>query len=165
MIRIALVVGSTRPGRRGTAVARWALDTAAASPAVADGRASIDILNVADFDLPLLDEPVPAAFGAYAHSWQHKIAGFVGYGTSGGIRAVEQLRQVMGELKVADMPTQVALSMFTDFTFSDPTDPTDPGTCTPAPHHAETLTRMLEEIIAWSAALAPLRTEPQPATA
>ncbi|WP_214411082.1 NADPH-dependent FMN reductase [Sphaerisporangium fuscum] len=204
MIRIALVVGSTRPGRRGTAAARWALDTAAASPAVAGGRASIDILNVADFDLPLLDEPVPAAFGAYAQShtrrwsqavaafdafvfvtpeynhsfpaalknaldylfaeWQHKVAGFVGYGTSGGIRAVEQLRQVMGELKVADVPTQVALSMFTDFTFTDPTDPTDPGTCTPAPHHAETLTRMLEEIIAWSAALVPLRAEAQPVT-
>jgi NAD(P)H-dependent FMN reductase len=204
MIRIALVVGSTRPGRRGTAVARWAFDAAAASPAVVDGRASIDILDVADFDLPLLDEPVPAAFGAYAephthrwsqavaafdafvfvtpeynHSfpaslknaldylyaeWQHKVAGFVSYGTSGGIRAVEQLRQVMGELKVADVPTQVALSMFADFTFTDLTNPTDPGTCTPAPHNAETLTRMLEEIITWSTALAPLRAEPQPVT-
>lgn len=29
MIRIALVVGSTRPGRRGTTVARWILGTAA----------------------------------------------------------------------------------------------------------------------------------------
>ncbi|WP_425544472.1 NADPH-dependent FMN reductase, partial [Actinomadura bangladeshensis] len=68
MIRIALVVGSTRPGRRGIAVARWVLDTAATHPAVADGRASIDILDVAGFDLPMLDEPVPTAFGTYAHS-------------------------------------------------------------------------------------------------
>ncbi|MEV0169312.1 NADPH-dependent FMN reductase [Nonomuraea fuscirosea] len=205
MIRIAVVVGSTRPARRGTAVARWVLDTAAAHPAVADGRASINILDIADFDLPLLDEPVPAAYGDYAQShtlrwsqavaafdafvfvapeynrsfpaslknaldylyaeWLHKVAGFVGYGVSGGLRAVEQLRQVMGELKVANVPTQVALSIYTDFTSTNPTDPTDAGTCTPAPYHAERLAQMLEEIIIWSAALAPLRAEAQPTTA
>ncbi|MEU8118922.1 NAD(P)H-dependent oxidoreductase [Spirillospora sp. NPDC049024] len=102
-------------------MARWALDAAAASPAVADGRAGIDILNVADFDLfcwtnrrwsqavavfdafafvtPECNHSFPAALkNALDHlysEWQHKVAGFVGYGTSGGIRAVEQLRQVI----------------------------------------------------------------------
>ncbi|MEV0196767.1 NAD(P)H-dependent oxidoreductase [Nonomuraea sp. NPDC050691] len=205
MTRIALIVGSTRPGRRGSAVARWVLDTAATHPAVAAGRAVLDLLDVADFGLPLLDEPVPAAFGAYTHphthrwsaavaafdayvfitpeynhsfpaalknaldylhaEWQDKAAGFISYGTNGGTRAVEQLRQVMGELRIADVPTQVALSMFTDFTFTDPRDPTQPGTCTPAPHHADALDRMLKEIIAWSEALAPLRAQAQPLSA
>ncbi|MFB4273553.1 hypothetical protein [Nonomuraea sp. GTA35] len=68
----------------------------------------------------------------------------------------------MRELRIADVPTQVALSMFTDFTFTDPRGPTQPGTCTPAPHHADALGRMLEEIIAWSAVLAPLRAQAQP---
>jgi NAD(P)H-dependent FMN reductase len=65
MIPIAVVVGSTRPGRRGASVARWVLDTAATHPAIEDGSAAIEILDPADFDLPLLDEPVPAAFGKY----------------------------------------------------------------------------------------------------
>lgn len=197
MIRIAVVVGSTRPGRRGESVARWVADTAAAHPAVTDGRAAVEVVDLAAFDLPLLDEPVPAAFASYAHAhtrrwadtvagfdgfvfvtpeynhsfpaalknaidflyaeWHDKAAGFVGYGIHGGTRAVEQLRQIMAEVKIADVHTQVALSMFTDFTFTNPANPTDPGTCTPGPHHADALTTMLDEVIAWSAALKPLR--------
>ncbi|WP_344439026.1 NADPH-dependent FMN reductase, partial [Actinomadura bangladeshensis] len=94
------------------------------------------------FVTPEYNHSFPAALKNaldYLHAeWQHKAAGFVGYGTSGGIRAVEQLRQIMGELKVPDVPTQVALSMFTDFTFTGPVGPIEPGTCTPAPHHADT---------------------------
>jgi NAD(P)H-dependent FMN reductase len=35
------------------------------------------------------------------HEWNNKAAGFVSYGSMGGVRAVEQLRLVMGELMVA----------------------------------------------------------------
>ncbi|MFG1677288.1 NADPH-dependent FMN reductase [Micromonospora sp. NPDC049282] len=197
MIRIAVIVGSTRPGRRGESVANWVVDTAAALPAVIDGRVAVELVDLAAFDLPMLDEPVPAAFASYAHDhtrrwadtvagfdgfvfvtpeynhsfpaalknaidflyaeWHHKAAGFVGYGIHGGTRAVEQLRQVMAEVKIADVHTQVALSMFVDFTFTDPADPTDPGTCTPGPHNVAALGTMLDEIVAWSAALKPLR--------
>lgn len=45
----------------------------------------------------------------------NKAAAFVGYGSAGGTRAVEQLRLVMGELQVADVRAQVALSLHTDF--------------------------------------------------
>jgi NAD(P)H-dependent FMN reductase len=48
--------------------------------------------------------------------WNDKAAGFVGYGSVGGARAVEHLRLVMGEIKVADVRTRVVLSLFTDFT-------------------------------------------------
>ncbi|NUL04209.1 NAD(P)H-dependent oxidoreductase [Streptomyces lunaelactis] len=89
--------------------------------------------------------------------WHHKPAGFVSYGINGGSRAAEQLRQVAGELKIADVHRQVELGMFTDFRFTDPTDPADPGVCEPAEHHEPALHEMLNEIIAWSGALAPLR--------
>ena len=47
--------------------------------------------------------------------WNNKAAGFVGYGSLGGVRAVEHLRVIMAELQVADVRTAVALSIFTDF--------------------------------------------------
>jgi NAD(P)H-dependent FMN reductase len=47
--------------------------------------------------------------------WNNKSAGFVSYGSMGGVRAVEQLRQIMAELQIADVRAQVSLSLFTDF--------------------------------------------------
>jgi hypothetical protein len=47
--------------------------------------------------------------------WNNKAAGFVGYGSAGGVRAVESLRLVMGEVMVADVRAQVMLSLYTDF--------------------------------------------------
>ena len=50
--------------------------------------------------------------------WNDKAAGFVSYGSVGGARAVEQLRLVMGELKVADVRAQcrsVAVHRFREF--------------------------------------------------
>ena len=47
--------------------------------------------------------------------WNNKAAGFVSYGSSGGIRAVEHLRAVAGELQMADVRAQVALPFATEF--------------------------------------------------
>ncbi|WP_260681136.1 NADPH-dependent FMN reductase [Arthrobacter sp. KBS0703] len=60
MTRIAIVLGSTRPGRLGKAVADWVLLRAAER---ADAR--FELLDVADFDLPLLDEPLPPSLGKH----------------------------------------------------------------------------------------------------
>jgi NAD(P)H-dependent FMN reductase len=65
--------------------------------------------------------------------WHNKAAGFVGYGGTGGARAVEHLRLVMAELEVATVRNQVALSLFTDwasFTAFKP-EPRREGRCTP----------------------------------
>ena len=43
--------------------------------------------------------------------WNNKVAGFVSYGGAGGARAVEQLRLVMAELQIANVRTQVLLSL------------------------------------------------------
>jgi NAD(P)H-dependent FMN reductase len=47
--------------------------------------------------------------------WNNKAAGFVSYGSAGGVRSAEQLRLVMAELQIADVRAQVTLSLFTDF--------------------------------------------------
>lgn len=185
MTRIAILVGSTRPGRNGEVVARWAYDRA-----IRRDDATFEVVDIAKQDLPFLDEPAPAAQDSsyrqehtrrwsetiasfdgyvfvtpeYNHSfcgalknaidflyveWHNKAAGFVGYGLHGAVRAVEHLRVVMGELHVADVRDQVALSLFTDFE--------DMKVFRPAAHHEQMLDRMLDDVVAWSAALAPLR--------
>lgn len=184
MTRIGIIVGSTRPGRKGEAVAQWVQKLA-----VQRGDADYPIIDLADYELPMLDEPEPAAKGSgyqqehtkrwsetiiacdgfvfvtpeYNHSiagvlknaldylyheWHNKSAGFVGYGLMGATRAVEQLRLVMAELHVADVRDQIALSVFTDFDGED---------LRPAEQHPEMLHRMLDDVVAWADALAPLR--------
>jgi NAD(P)H-dependent FMN reductase len=72
--------------------------------------------------------------------WNNKAAGFVGYGTVGVARAVEHLRLVMGELQVADVRSQVALSLMTDFE--------NYSVFKPNPSHETTLKSMLDQLIA-----------------
>lgn len=91
--------------------------------------------------------------------WHDKAAAFVSYGLNGGVRAVEQLRMTLAEVKVACVRSQVALGLFTDFEISDMTEP---GTFTPARHHLPALERMLGELDDWTRALSTLR---QPSTA
>jgi NAD(P)H-dependent FMN reductase len=81
--------------------------------------------------------------------WNNKAVGFVAYGAVGGARAIEHLRLVAGELKMADVRTGVALSLFSDFE--------EFSRIKPGPHQLQALTTMLDELLAWSVALAPLR--------
>jgi hypothetical protein len=55
----------------------------------------------------------------------------------------------MGELQVADVRAQVALSLYTDFkNFAE---------FSPAPPHTEAVGRVLDQVVAWSGALATVR--------
>ncbi len=81
--------------------------------------------------------------------WNNKAAGFVGYGSVGGTRAVEHLRLVMAEVQVATVRNQVALSLFTDFE--------NYTTFKPAAHHEKSVNQMLDQLIAWGGALKTLR--------
>lgn len=78
MTRIAIIIGSTRPGRHGEAVARWTLGHAQKRAGV-----EYELVDLADWNLPHLDEPMPAAMGQYANehttAWAAKIAEFDGY--------------------------------------------------------------------------------------
>jgi NAD(P)H-dependent FMN reductase len=81
--------------------------------------------------------------------WNNKAVGFVSYGALGGARAVEHLRLIAGELQMADVRAQVALSLFTDFENFSELSPTD--------YQTQALDTMLDQLVAWSKALAPLR--------
>ncbi len=78
MLRIAIIVGSTRPGRKGEAVAKWAYEIAQTRT-----DADFELVDIKDFNLPLLDEPMPPIMGQYTHDhskrWSEKIASFNGY--------------------------------------------------------------------------------------
>ena len=58
MLKVAIIIGSTRPGRKAEVVARWVYDIASKR-----SDAAFEIVDIKDFDLPLLDEPVLAAMG------------------------------------------------------------------------------------------------------
>jgi NAD(P)H-dependent FMN reductase len=186
MLRIGIIVGSTRPNRVGRNVAEWVFGVAQRH-----GGAEYELVDLRDFNLPLLDEPIPPSQGKYTQEhtkrwaakvasfdayvfvtpeynhgisgalknaldfvyaeWNNKAAGFVGYGSAGGARAVESLRLVMAELQVATVRAQVALSLFTDFeNFSD---------FKPAPYHEKKLGEVIDQVIAWGGALQSLRNE------
>lgn len=188
MTRIGIILGSTRPNRNGEAVARWVYDIATQR-----SDAKFELVDLRDFPLPHLDEPLPPSMGQYQnehtkqwaakiasfdgfvmvtpeynHStsgvlknaidylyaeWANKAVGFVSYGGVGGARAVEHLRLVAGELQMADVRQQVALSVMTEFeNFS---------VFKPGNYNLPALTTLLDQVVAWSTALAPLR---QPAT-
>jgi len=184
MLRIAIVLGSTRPNRNGAAVARWIHELASRR-----NDARYELIDLKEVGLPFLDEPLSPAMGRYARphtkawaaqvaardgfvfvtpeynhgipaalknaldfvyaEWNNKAAGFVSYGSAGGVRAVEQLRLVMGELRIADVRAQVMLSLATDFE--------NYSVFRPAPHHEKVAAEMLDQLVAWSRALKALR--------
>ncbi|MGI8433544.1 MAG: NADPH-dependent FMN reductase [Nocardioidaceae bacterium] len=186
MTKIAIIAGSTRPGRKAGAVAEWVHQIASKRE-----DAEFDVVDIAEFHLPLLDEPVPPSMGQYSqphtmswsetiaaydgfvfvtpeynHStsgalknaidflyaeWNNKAAGFVGYGSAGGARAVEHLRGIMAELQIADVRAQVLLSLFSDFE--------NYTTFKPGEQHEASVDSMLDQVVAWSNALSSLRTE------
>src|SRR3712207_4930487 len=149
MIRVGIITGSTRPGRNNEAVANWVHQIANARK-----DAEFELVDISDYKLPLLDEPVPPSMGQYSkphtkawaqkiesfdayvfvtpeynhgtsgalknaidylyREWNNKAAGFVGYGGSGGTRALEQPPLVVGALHVGGVRHQVALSLSPD---------------------------------------------------
>ncbi|MDB5905745.1 MAG: reductase, partial [Betaproteobacteria bacterium] len=75
MLKVAIIIGSTRPGRKGDTVARWVYDIAAKRT-----DASFEVVDIAAFDLPLLDEAVPPSLHQYENphtkTWAAKIEAF-----------------------------------------------------------------------------------------
>jgi NAD(P)H-dependent FMN reductase len=72
MLNIGIILGSTRPNRNGEAVARWVQNQ------VRERRdANYELIDIKDFNLPLLDEPIPPSQGKYSQPhtkrWAEKI--------------------------------------------------------------------------------------------
>ena len=188
MLKIAIIIGSTRPGRIGEGVAQWVYQAAQKR-----SDAKFELVDIKDFNLPVLDEPVPpsmvsdgnytkphtrkwsetiASYDAFIfvspeynhgicgalknaidflfYEWNNKAASFVSYGSAGGVRAVEQLRLVMGEIKVAAVRAQVTCSLMTDFE--------NFKTLKPTPRHEKSLNAMIDDLLAWGEAMKTVRT-------
>ncbi|MET7438880.1 NADPH-dependent FMN reductase [Streptomyces sp. NPDC004082] len=184
MTKIGIILGSTRPGRNGEGVARWVLDVASKR---SDAEFElVDLLDyklphldealppsmgqysqphtqewaskIASFDGFIMVTPeynhstsgvLKNAIDYLFAEWNNKAVGFVSYGAMGGARAVEHLRLVAGELQMADVRAQVGLSLFHDFENFSVLKPGD--------HQVEALNATLDQVLAWSRALAPLR--------
>jgi NAD(P)H-dependent FMN reductase len=75
MLKVAIILGSTRPGRNGEAVAKWVCDIAKKRT-----DAEFEYVDIKDYELPLLDEPNPASLGKYSKDhtkvWSAKIDSF-----------------------------------------------------------------------------------------
>lgn len=83
------------------------------------------------------------------YEWNDKVAAFVCYGSAGGVRAVEHLRVILSELKVAHVRSAVSLSLFDDFQ--------DMSVFTPRDLQTESVSGMLEELEAWTKAMEGVR--------
>jgi NAD(P)H-dependent FMN reductase len=74
MPNLAIIVGSTRPGRAGAPIAQWF-----AARAKDHGGFDVNVIDLADVALPLLDEPNHPRLGQYVHQhtkdWSATIAG------------------------------------------------------------------------------------------
>jgi NAD(P)H-dependent FMN reductase len=184
MLRVGIILGSSRPGRNGEAVAKWVFENASKRP-----DAEYEYIDIVDYNLPLLDEPIPPSQGKYSKDhtkrwaekiasldafvfvtaeynhgipaalknaidflfaeWNNKAAGFVAYGSAYGARAVEQLRLVCGEIKIADVRSQVLISLYTDFENFSKFKPSD--------LLLTQLNAVLDEVVGWGTAMKQFR--------
>jgi NAD(P)H-dependent FMN reductase len=144
-LRLHTIIGSTRPGRVGAPVAAWFHERAKEH-----GQFEATLIDLADFNLPIYDEPLHPRLQKYEHAhtkawsasvaaadafvfvtpeynfgpspallnalnfvyveWNYKPATFVSYGgVSGGLRAVQMQKQILGGLKVMAIPEAVTI--------------------------------------------------------
>jgi NAD(P)H-dependent FMN reductase len=182
-IRIAVILGSTRPGRNGKAVADWVMTQAS------DREAGYDLIDLADYPLPHLDEAVPPSFGAYANEhtkeWSATIAQYDGYifvtpeynhSTSGVLKnAIDYLytewnnksagfvsygslggTRAIEHLRGISAELQLA-DVRQQLSFSLFTDFENFSAFTPGPQHTSAASVLFDQVEAWAGALKTLR--------
>jgi NAD(P)H-dependent FMN reductase len=184
MIRVAVVTGSTRPGRNNEAVSRWVYELASKR-----SDAEFELVDIAEYNLPLLDEPVPPSLGQYTHdhtkTWAQKIASFDAYvfvtpeynhGTSGALKnAIDYLYREWnnkaagfvsygsagGARAVEHLRLVMAELMVADVRaqvmLSLFTDFEKMSTFKPDPRHEREVSTLLDQVIAWGGALQRVR--------
>ena len=188
MIKLAVIIGSTRPGRNGEAVAKWAYDLAKKR-----SDAEFELVDIKDFNLPLLDEPISPTMGQYSKEhtkiWSEKIASFDAYifvtpeynhGICGALKnAIDFLykewnNKVAGfigygnaggaraveHLRLVMAELQVA-DVRGQVALSLMTDFENFRVFKPAPYHEKTLNTMIDQVISWGTALKNLRENKQ----
>ncbi len=193
MLKIKVVLGTTRQGRFGEQPAKWIVEKAKAK------GLDVELLDLRDYPLPFFDEPVspsmkkepyanpvvaqwtakiaeadgfiftvaeynhgPAAalknaIDYVADEWHKKPVAFVGYGTVGAARAVDQLRPIVTEQQMAPMRT--AVHMVAPWALLD-----EKGVLKTESFDASA-EQMLDQLIWWAEALKAAREKDVPAIA
>jgi NAD(P)H-dependent FMN reductase len=184
MVKIAILIGSTRPGRNGEAVARWVFDIAGKRD-----DATYELVDIATYNLPHLDEPAPPSLGQYnkphTHAWANKIASFdafifvtpeYNHSTSGALKnAIDFLykewnNKVAGfvsygsaggtraveHLRLVMSELQVA-TVRAQVALSMFTDFENFSVFRPLPHHEASVNAMLDQVVSWGEALKGVR--------
>jgi NAD(P)H-dependent FMN reductase len=177
-LRIAVVIGSVRKPRLADPLASWLkreltaiswldLDMidlasvslpmhemqpggAAASPIagrLADADGFVFLTPEYNHSFPA---PVKNAIDWHFTEWAYKPVAFVGYGGSGGIRAIEQLRTVFPELRATTVRESVLLPMAWEHLDAD-------GRFVPPPGTVQALHATMNEVRTWAQALRSLR--------
>jgi len=182
---LTVIVGSTRPGRIGLPVATWVAERAGAHGAfdvrLADlaevalplldephhprlrryehehtrrWSAIVEASDAFVFVTPEYNHgiaaPLKNALDYLAVEWARKPAGIVSYGgVSAGLRAAGQLKQVLAALKVVPVGGGVPIPMVRERVQDGSVVANEPMT--------KAVEAMLDELVAWHGALAPLR--------
>jgi hypothetical protein len=137
MTRIGIILGSTRPNRNGEQVATWVYDIAARRD-----DAEFELVDLRDHPLPHLEKPLPPSMGQYVgehtRRWAEKIGSFDGF----VIVTPEYNHSTSGEaVGIVSLMTE-----FENFSVFKPND-----------YLVGALNTQLDQVVAWSTALAPLR--------
>lgn len=177
-MNIGIILGSTREGRVSEQVGKWVLEHAQKRedatyelvdlrdytlPFLGEPLENNDLAawndKIASLDsfvfiVPEYNHALPGVLknafdSAKRELWANKAAGLVSYGSAYGARAAENVRLISGELQIADVRTQVLLSLFLDFENYSKFKPQD--------LHQNNLNDMLNQVVAWGSALKPLR--------
>ncbi|MFC6158119.1 NADPH-dependent FMN reductase [Kribbella jiaozuonensis] len=185
-LKIAIILGSTRPGRNGKAVADWVLDQAR----IRTG-ATYELIDLLDYPLPHLDESIPPAAGQYAgehtKAWAEKIAEYDGFvfvtpeynhSTSGVLKnAIDYLyaewnnkaagfvsygslggARAIEHLRGISAELQIA-TVRQQLSFSMFTDFENFSTFRPGPQHEDAATILFDQLESWSGALKRIRAD------
>jgi NAD(P)H-dependent FMN reductase len=183
-LKIAIILGSTRPGRNGKAVADWVTDKAAARTA-----ADYELVDLADHPLPHMDEPIPPSVGQYVgehtKAWAETIAAYDGFifvtpeynhSTSGVLKnAIDYLyaewnnkaaafvsygsvggARAIEHLRAICSELEMA-HVRQQLSFSMFTDFENFSTFAPGPQHAEAAVVLFDQLESWSEAMRRVR--------
>ncbi|MGA9852008.1 MAG: NAD(P)H-dependent oxidoreductase [Gammaproteobacteria bacterium] len=183
-IRIGIILGSTRPGRNGEAVAKWVYEIAKRR-----SDAHYLLVDLKDYNLPHLDEPMPPSLGQYSKphtlAWAQQIASldafvFVtpeyNHSTSGALKnAIDFLylewnnkaagfvsygsaggARAVEHLRLIMAEVQVA-TVRAQVMLSLYTDFENFRMFKPAVHHEAEVNTMLDQLVAWGSALKSVR--------
>jgi len=183
-LKIAVILGSTRPGRNGKAVADWVM-----TQAERRSGASYELIDLLDYPLPHLDEAMPPSAGQYAgahtKAWAEKIAAYDGFvfvtpeynhSTSGVLKnAIDYLyaewnnkaagfvsygslggARAIEHLRAISAELQLA-DVRQQLSFSLFTDFENFSVFRPGPQYANQATALFDQVESWAGALKQLR--------